>query len=155
METIITSHSVSSLNLKSPSLKSKFNQSLFHHGPNFNSFQPSVRLQYSVNDHLRLISHNGFRVSIKASMAGQNSASVDEYNWLLEPVGQLFCFVSCFLFNSSHVHVLINNICLLVLFNWVVYRFHICAYARIIERWLCGYMYIRELNNRYVCLLWV
>ncbi|KAJ0594357.1 putative zeaxanthin epoxidase [Helianthus annuus] len=86
METIITSHTVSSLNLKSPSLKSKFNpSSLFQHGPKLTSFQPSVRLQHSFNDELRLCSHRGL---VRASSAGQSNATDDdEDRWLLEPVG--------------------------------------------------------------------
>ncbi|MFS7923776.1 hypothetical protein Hanom_Chr03g00264721 [Helianthus anomalus] len=82
METIITSHTVSSLNLKSPSLKSKFNPS-FQHGPKLTSFQPSVRLQLSVNDELRLCSHRGL---VRASSAGQSNATDEEDRWLLEPV---------------------------------------------------------------------
>ncbi|MFS7923774.1 putative zeaxanthin epoxidase [Helianthus anomalus] len=84
METIITSHTVSSLNLKSPSLKSKFNPSLIQHGPKLTSFQPSVRLQYSFNDELRLCSHRGL---VRASSAGQSNATDEEDRWLLEPVG--------------------------------------------------------------------
>ncbi|KAI3756386.1 hypothetical protein L1987_56206 [Smallanthus sonchifolius] len=81
METIITSHSVSSLNLKNPSLKPKFNQSLFHRGP---SFQPCLRLEYSFNGHLRLSSQKGFGASV---VGGQSNATDDEDKWLLEPVG--------------------------------------------------------------------
>ena len=87
METIIASHSVSSLNLKNPSLKSKFNPSLFHRRPNLTSFQPSVRLQYSFSDDKVRRPLKGFGASVRASMSGQSNASDDEDRWLLEPVG--------------------------------------------------------------------
>ncbi|XP_076946344.1 zeaxanthin epoxidase, chloroplastic-like [Bidens hawaiensis] len=89
METIITSHSVSSLNLKNHSLKSKFNQSLIRRRPSFISSQPSVKLlQYCVNDKLILFSQKKVGGSVKASLAGQSNATDDEdILWLLEPVG--------------------------------------------------------------------
>ncbi|KAI7751709.1 hypothetical protein M8C21_004347 [Ambrosia artemisiifolia] len=84
METIITSHSVSSLSFNNTSLKSRLNQSLFHHQT---SFQPFVRSQHNINHKLRLFSHKGLGVLVRASVAGQNNATDDEYSWLLEPVG--------------------------------------------------------------------
>ncbi|KAD4178402.1 hypothetical protein R6Q59_021995 [Mikania micrantha] len=87
METIITTHSVSSLNLRNPSLKFKFNQSLFHLRPNLIPFQTSVKLQHSLDDKLRSFSRKEFGASVRASIAGQSNATDDEDRWLLEPVG--------------------------------------------------------------------
>ncbi|KVH91820.1 Forkhead-associated (FHA) domain-containing protein [Cynara cardunculus var. scolymus] len=88
METLITSHSVSCLNLKNPLISSQFPQSFFHLRPNFPPFQPSAKLQFCVNDELRSISHKRFGASIRASMAtDQITATDDGIRWLLEPVG--------------------------------------------------------------------
>ncbi|CAI9291128.1 unnamed protein product [Lactuca saligna] len=85
METLITSHSISFLNWKNPSLKSQSPQSLFHFRPNFLSSQPSSKLQYHFND--KLFSQKRFGATINASIAGQTNPIDDEYTWLLEPVG--------------------------------------------------------------------
>ncbi|KAK9059325.1 hypothetical protein SSX86_021944 [Deinandra increscens subsp. villosa] len=87
METIIASHSVSSVDFKNPSLKAKSNQSFFHLRPTLTPFQPSVKLQYCFNDKLTTVSHKGFGSSVRASSAGQSSATDNEDRWLLEPVG--------------------------------------------------------------------
>ncbi|KAI3689843.1 hypothetical protein L2E82_47813 [Cichorium intybus] len=85
METLITSHSVSCLNLKNPSLKSQFPQSFIHLKPHLPSFQSSLKLQYSYNN--KSFPQKEFGASTRASMAGQSNAIVDEDTWLLEPVG--------------------------------------------------------------------
>nr|XP_043628287.1 uncharacterized protein LOC122599778 [Erigeron canadensis] len=88
METLITCHSISYLNMKNHSIKSQFPQSFFHHRPTLSFLQSSLKLQYyCVNGKLKSFSDKGVGAPIRASMAGKSTGNDDEERWLLEPVG--------------------------------------------------------------------
>ncbi|XP_071685852.1 uncharacterized protein [Rutidosis leptorrhynchoides] len=85
METLITSHSVSSLIFNNTSSKSHLPQSFFHNRNNLLSLQPSVKFQYCFK---KSSSQKGFGPYVTgASLAGQSNSTGDEQRWLLEPVG--------------------------------------------------------------------
>lgn len=87
METIITSHSVSSLSLKNHSIKPKTCPSVFHCSLNLHPFPQSVKLQYCPSDKLKPFSQKGIGGSVRASVSGQTGVTDSEDRWILEPVG--------------------------------------------------------------------